>query len=197
MYACAPSLTPQVELDYDQPMTVYVESVSGPQHHFTATAFDAQHCPGSAMFLFEGEFGTILYTGDFRYLQTVSASLYISVQLLCSPSPRHNHAAWCSLAVHHTHTHTKPPCCIDYLALVCDYMVLHTQQSFTEAEPRFGPWDLGPSIAVKTGLKHPICWLFCGLTFPFEKNCVLFATSRKQKIRQLHYHLNCNALSFC
>ena len=80
MYACAPSLTPQVELDYDQPMTVYVESVSGPQHHFTATAFDAQHCPGSAMFLFEGEFGTILYTGDFRYLQIVSASLYISVQ---------------------------------------------------------------------------------------------------------------------
>ena len=125
------------------------------------------------------------------------ACTYISVQLLCSPSPHHNHAAWCSLAVHHTHTHTKPPCCIDYLALVYDYMVLHTQQSFTEAEPRFGPWDLGPSIAVKTGLKHPICWLFCGLTFPFEKNCVLFATSRKQKIRQLHYHLNCNALSFC
>ena len=75
--------------------------------------------------------------------------------------------------------------------------IVHTQQSFTEAEPRFGPWDLGPSTADRTGLKHPICWLFCGLTFPFEKNCVLFATSRKQKIRQLHYHLNCNALSFC
>ena len=32
----------------------------------TVTTIDANHCPGSAMFLFEGYFGRILYTGDFR-----------------------------------------------------------------------------------------------------------------------------------
>eukprot|EP01112_Ceratiomyxa_fruticulosa_P016916 TRINITY_DN5181_c0_g2_i1.p1 TRINITY_DN5181_c0_g2~~TRINITY_DN5181_c0_g2_i1.p1 ORF type:complete len:616 (-),score=126.24 TRINITY_DN5181_c0_g2_i1:852-2699(-) len=35
--------------------------------HFIVTAFPANHCPGSLMFYFEGEFGSALCTGDFRY----------------------------------------------------------------------------------------------------------------------------------
>ncbi|NXW79128.1 DCR1B exonuclease, partial [Hirundo rustica] len=41
----------------------------------TVTLIDSNHCPGSVMFLFEGTFGTILYTGDFRYTSTMQGEL--------------------------------------------------------------------------------------------------------------------------
>ncbi|VVA99889.1 unnamed protein product [Arabis nemorensis] len=40
---------------------------SGSEVRLQFMAIDAHHCPGSVMFLFRGDFGCFLYTGDFRW----------------------------------------------------------------------------------------------------------------------------------
>ncbi|KAA8531073.1 hypothetical protein F0562_005782 [Nyssa sinensis] len=40
--------------------------IDDPDGSFSVTAFDANHCPGAIMFLFKGNFGNILHTGDCR-----------------------------------------------------------------------------------------------------------------------------------
>ncbi|XP_028110503.1 5' exonuclease Apollo-like isoform X1 [Camellia sinensis] len=46
-------------------------------------AIDAHHCPGAVMYLFRGEFGCMLYTGDFRW-ETTSKRAEIGRSMLLS-----------------------------------------------------------------------------------------------------------------
>ncbi|CAN6711644.1 unnamed protein product [Malus baccata var. baccata] len=56
-------------------------AIDDPDGRFTVTAFDANHCPGAVMFLFEGNFSNILHTGDCRLtpecLQSLPPKLHI------------------------------------------------------------------------------------------------------------------------
>ncbi|NXQ35032.1 DCR1B exonuclease, partial [Alaudala cheleensis] len=66
-----PALTPrplQVPMCWIRPLEVGQSHVVD---EVTVTLIDSNHCPGSVMFLFEGTFGTILYTGDFRYMSAM------------------------------------------------------------------------------------------------------------------------------
>ena len=57
------------------PLGVAVRLAILPDESFTVTMLDAQHCPGSAMFLFEGSSGRVLYTGDCRMERSGNLSL--------------------------------------------------------------------------------------------------------------------------
>lgn len=42
---------------------------------------NAEHCPGSVMFIIKGSFGSVLYTGDFRYTPLIIDDIKKNIQL--------------------------------------------------------------------------------------------------------------------
>ncbi|NXO74623.1 DCR1B exonuclease, partial [Phainopepla nitens] len=90
-----PTVTPralQVPMCWIRPLEVGQSHVVG---EVTVTLIDSNHCPGSVMFLFEGTFGTILYTGDFRYTSAMQ----------CEPALRGRHID--RLYLDNTHCHPR------------------------------------------------------------------------------------------
>ncbi|KFO86718.1 5' exonuclease Apollo, partial [Buceros rhinoceros silvestris] len=103
----------QVPMCWIRPLEVGQSHVLGEE--VTVTLLDSNHCPGSVMFLFEGVFGTILYTGDFRYTSTMQGEpalrgrhidrLYLAHCHPHRPLPSRQHAT--RQAAHLIRTHPR------------------------------------------------------------------------------------------
>ncbi|XP_022783826.1 5' exonuclease Apollo-like [Stylophora pistillata] len=59
-----------IGLPLDEPFVINLDEQG--QETMSVTLIDANHCPGSVMFIFEGYFGKILYTGDFRHCERIA-----------------------------------------------------------------------------------------------------------------------------
>ncbi|XP_036916633.1 protein artemis isoform X3 [Sturnira hondurensis] len=65
-----------ISIEIETPTQIpLVDEASGEKEEIVVTLLPAGHCPGSVMFLFQGDRGTVLYTGDFRMAEGEAARM--------------------------------------------------------------------------------------------------------------------------
>jgi hypothetical protein len=97
--------------------TIYVSQDDDPEYSFEVTTLDANHCAGSAVYIFNGWFGTVVHTGDSRLTPEVVHNissfaapgtidlLYLDctfgrAYLVCCQLPRSPHSSTCGPCAH-------------------------------------------------------------------------------------------------
>lgn len=107
----------------------------------TVSLIDANHCPGSVMFLFEGYFGTILYTGDFRY----TSDMFVDTPLALSACKTID-------ALYLDNTYCNPKCIFssraEALVRICNIIQAHQGHQIKIGINTLGKEDLLVDLAM-------------------------------------------------
>ncbi|KAL8576947.1 hypothetical protein ACOMHN_024223 [Nucella lapillus] len=110
----------------------------------TVTVIDANHCAGAVMFLFEGRFGKILHTGDFRY----------SEDMFEEGSPLSQHVGTIDV-VYLDNTYCSPQCVfpprVEVVNQIIDIMKSHEGYDILFGVRGLGKEELLVTVALSVG----------------------------------------------
>ncbi|ELT95851.1 hypothetical protein CAPTEDRAFT_225584 [Capitella teleta] len=135
-----------VELEPGEDHLVSVTDSETSSFRMTVSVIDAAHCPGSVMFIFQGYFGKIFYTGDFRFsseiMDNLPANYTTDVDVLYLDN-----------------TFCSPNCVFPTRAAATEEIIKAIEQSSDAAKILIGVRNLGKETLLMEIAKRFQCWI--------------------------------------